>query len=256
MSGIVGSFLNHRGSGIVAKLGTDAYQLTSAGAGKKAAIEQTATAGIADDAITLAKMASGTDGNIISYDASGNPVAIATGSDGQILTSTGAGSPPAFEAAAGGGGLVLQVTNRQTQTATTHTSTTASATDIYGTITPSSTDSKVLVCMNMRVHGIEGSGTGISAKMSIYKDVGGGGYSEIWSVPGGSSWGFAEIGVNNERSWVYRTTWTFLDAPSSTSALTYKVYLGRMLDGGSGDSFYTLGSNVDADITLMEIDGS
>ena len=52
---------------------------------------------IADNAITLAKMASGTDGNIISYDASGNPVAIATGSDGQVLTSTGAGSPPAFE---------------------------------------------------------------------------------------------------------------------------------------------------------------
>jgi hypothetical protein len=55
------------------------------------------TAHIADDQITLAKMASGTDGNIISYDASGNPVAIATGSDGQVLTSTGAGSPPAFE---------------------------------------------------------------------------------------------------------------------------------------------------------------
>ena len=52
---------------------------------------------IADNAITLAKMASGTDGNIISYDASGNPVAIATGSDGQVLTSTGAGSAPAFE---------------------------------------------------------------------------------------------------------------------------------------------------------------
>jgi hypothetical protein len=65
------------------------------------------TAHIADDQITLAKMAAGTDGNIISYDASGNPVAIATGSDGQILTSTGAGSPPAFEDAAGGGTWVL-----------------------------------------------------------------------------------------------------------------------------------------------------
>ena len=52
---------------------------------------------IAADAVTLAKMASGTDGNIISYDASGNPVAVATGNDGQVLTSTGAGSPPAFE---------------------------------------------------------------------------------------------------------------------------------------------------------------
>ena len=59
------------------------------------------TAKINNDAITLAKLASGTDGNIISYDASGNPAAIATGSDGQVLTSAGAGQPPAFEAAAG-----------------------------------------------------------------------------------------------------------------------------------------------------------
>ena len=61
------------------------------------------TADISDDQITLAKLAAGTDGNIISYDASGNPVAIATGSDGQVLTSAGAGNPPAFENAAGGG---------------------------------------------------------------------------------------------------------------------------------------------------------
>ena len=54
------------------------------------------TAKIVDDAVTLAKMASGTDGNIISYDASGNPVAVATGSSGQVLTSAGAGAVPTF----------------------------------------------------------------------------------------------------------------------------------------------------------------
>ena len=54
---------------------------------------------IIDDAVTLAKMAPGTDGNIISYDASGNPVAIATGSSGQVLTSGGAGAAPSFAAA-------------------------------------------------------------------------------------------------------------------------------------------------------------
>ena len=52
---------------------------------------------IADNAVTLAKMASGTDGNIISYDASGNPVAIATGTSGQVLTSAGAGAQPSFQ---------------------------------------------------------------------------------------------------------------------------------------------------------------
>jgi len=60
-------------------------------------ISWSAAAGVADNAITLAKMATGTDGNLISYDASGNPVAVATGNDGQVLTSTGAGSPPVFE---------------------------------------------------------------------------------------------------------------------------------------------------------------
>jgi len=62
-----------------------------------------ATAQIADDAVTLAKMASGTDGNIISYDASGNPVAVATGSAGQVLTSAGAGAPPTFAAISASG---------------------------------------------------------------------------------------------------------------------------------------------------------
>ena len=65
---------------------------------------------IADDAITLAKMAPGTDGNVISYDASGNPVAVATGSAGQVLTSAGAGAPPTFSTAASSDVVLLHTT--------------------------------------------------------------------------------------------------------------------------------------------------
>ena len=64
------------------------------------ALTQVKTLGIADDAVTLAKQAAGTDGQIITYDASGNPTAVGPGTDGQVLTSTGSGSPPAFEDAA------------------------------------------------------------------------------------------------------------------------------------------------------------
>jgi hypothetical protein len=39
MSGIVGSLFNHRGSGIIAKLGTDGHTFNSGGAGKKAVTE-------------------------------------------------------------------------------------------------------------------------------------------------------------------------------------------------------------------------
>ena len=56
------------------------------------------TAKIAANQVTLAEMAGGTDGQVITYDASGDPVAVGPGTDGQVLTSTGAGSPPAFEA--------------------------------------------------------------------------------------------------------------------------------------------------------------
>ncbi len=51
---------------------------------------------VADDAVTLAKLAGGTAGNLISYDGSGDPVAVATGSSGQVLVSGGAGNAPAF----------------------------------------------------------------------------------------------------------------------------------------------------------------
>ena len=90
---------------------------------------------VADDIITLAKMAGGTDGNVITYDASGNPVAVATGTDGQVLTSTGAGSPPAFEDASGGANtpfFLANVTTAQTLASGTSTKITGFA-DIYDT---------------------------------------------------------------------------------------------------------------------------
>ena len=58
---------------------------------------------MANDAISLAELKAGTDGNIISYDTSGNPVAVATGTDGQVLTSSGAGAVCAFETLPSGG---------------------------------------------------------------------------------------------------------------------------------------------------------
>tara|TARA_R110002012_G_scaffold313148_1_gene524494 strand:- start:1159 stop:2157 length:999 start_codon:yes stop_codon:yes gene_type:complete len=89
------------------------------------------TAKVADDAITLAKMASGTDGQIITYDASGNPTAVGPGSDGQVLTSTGAGSPPAFEAAVGGATTFISNTTISNDSTVEITSGINSTYDIY-----------------------------------------------------------------------------------------------------------------------------
>ena len=56
---------------------------------------------VADNSVTLAKMAGGTDGNLITYDASGDPAYVTTGTSGQVLTSGGVGVAPTFQAAAG-----------------------------------------------------------------------------------------------------------------------------------------------------------
>ena len=54
---------------------------------------------MADDAISLTELKAGTDGEVISWDASGNPVAIGAGTSGHFLKSQGAGSQPVFAAA-------------------------------------------------------------------------------------------------------------------------------------------------------------
>jgi hypothetical protein len=87
-------------------------------------------ASLVDNAVTLAKMAGGTDGQVITYDASGDPVAVGPGTDGQVLTSTGAGSPPAFEAVPAGGATSGMVSNMWKWNDTTSGSCSVSVTTI------------------------------------------------------------------------------------------------------------------------------
>jgi len=105
--------------------------------GTDPAYGQVATAMIADDAVTLAKMAPGTDGNLITYDASGNPAYVAAGSATQVLTSQGAGSVPVF-AAAPGGGLCTQFITAKLASNFGSTSNTLQDTGLDASITPTS----------------------------------------------------------------------------------------------------------------------
>ena len=95
--GSAGQLLKTNGSGVLSFVTGYAHPNHS---GQVTSTADGATV-IADNAVTLAKMASGTDGNLISYDTSGNPVAVATGSAGQVLTSAGAGAVPSFATPAG-----------------------------------------------------------------------------------------------------------------------------------------------------------
>jgi hypothetical protein len=79
--------------------------------GKSPARGLVGTTDIDDNAVTLAKMAGGTDGNLITYDASGDPAAVAVGTSGHFLKSQGAGSVPVFADVGGGGFAFVDTTN-------------------------------------------------------------------------------------------------------------------------------------------------
>ena len=53
--------------------------------------------------VDVADLANGTDGELITWDASGAPTTVSVGTSGQVLTSNGAGAAPTFQDAAGGG---------------------------------------------------------------------------------------------------------------------------------------------------------
>ena len=174
---------------------------------------------VADDAITLAKMASGTDGNIISYDASGDPVAIATGDDGQVLTSTGAGSPPAFEDAAGGGKILQVVTDQASDTETTTSVSFVTYDAVSVTITPATTSSKILLLMTVGK---------ILVNSRIYVDfqraISGGTTTTGISGEGNGMGYWQGDGLQLDPYQIrLPLTLTTVDSPSTTSAITYKV---------------------------------
>tara|TARA_B110000014_G_scaffold46617_1_gene30870 strand:+ start:2898 stop:3935 length:1038 start_codon:yes stop_codon:yes gene_type:complete len=106
MAGLTrGSIIHGDSSGDPAALAVGGANTVLQSDGTDASYGTVATAMIADDAVTLAKLASGTDGELITWDASGDPAAVAVGTATHVLTSNGAGAAPTFQAAAGGGGL-------------------------------------------------------------------------------------------------------------------------------------------------------
>ena len=70
-----------------------------------ATITNTGALTVSDNAISLAKLATSPTCNLISYDAIGEPEAVATGNAGQVLKSRGSALPPTFQDRSGTGGI-------------------------------------------------------------------------------------------------------------------------------------------------------
>ena len=169
---------------------------------------------VSDNSITLAKMASGTDGNIISYDASGDPVAVATGSSGQVLTSAGAGAVPSFQSI--------------TQNAT-HSGEVTGATAL--TIADNIVDEANLKVSNSPTNGFFLSAqSGNTGGLTWAEAAGGGKINQVVRMEYGSHQGFtSSAGVYNNTGVTLNIT-----PSASNSKVAGFVYVGT---GASADVF-------------------
>lgn len=97
-SGTAGEVNTYDGSGnpTTAGAGTSGHVLVSQGAGSVPIMGQVNTSGVADRAIGLQQTATGTVGELTSYDGSGNPIAVPSNTTGLPLLSNSSTSAPAF----------------------------------------------------------------------------------------------------------------------------------------------------------------
>ena len=154
-----------------------------------------------------------------------------------------------------GGGKLLQVQSLNfTSGVTSVTSDSFTATEVTNTITPSATNSKILVIFNLSCSQYEDSGSGCKYEAGIYRQINGGGYSRFYAGSGNSYGGYGESSGNTERSSSFPTTMTFLDTShNTTNNIDYKLYLSLLTSSGQGNSVNTGSSSQERSVTLIEI---
>ena len=146
-------------------------------------------------------------------------------------------------------GHVIQVVNTTSTSSVTINADYPQTSGITASITPSSTSSKVVVMTTIQS---SCSGSGANAnKIGVYG---------IKNNTSGTTLGAKRVGANLSSSasdWFGETSLVYLDSPSSTSAQTYEILLGRLSSGFDNPVGVNLGgaTGTNTTITLMEIAG-
>ena len=190
-----------------------------------------------DDANAIQNALLTTTGDTIYASGASTPARLGIGSTGQVLTV--AGGVPTWAAPAGGG-KVLQVIFASTTTQTSNSTTTFADTTLTATITPSSATSKVLVLVNQ--NGIF-KNTG-NSQNALHLDLLRGG-SSIAAIAR-----FANYTDINDSLSTSGASISYLDAPATTSATTYKTQFRNYVAAADvGVQF----NNSTSTIVLLEI---
>jgi len=152
---------------------------------------------------------------------------------GTVLTTT---SPKA--------GNVIQVVNGVYSTQVSTTSTTFVTTNLAATITPTSSSSKILAVYSFGDVGCIPPSDG--AEFALYRN------SSAIGQPLNSRVNYNDTSAS-ESQMITAVSGTYFDSPSSTSALTYTIYVRNNSGGGTTTQVFRDGTQ--GSITLMEIAG-
>jgi hypothetical protein len=193
----------------------------------------------------IAKTLTTTTGDIIYASSANTPARLGIGTAAQVLTVNSGATAPEWAAPAGGG-KVLQVVQATTSTNTSNTTATFTDTTLTVNITPSSATSKVLVMVsqNTEVGASAQDANGAIRLMrnatAIYEPYGSAFEGLLYWVGGGLVYGTGMY------------TFSYLDSPATTSAITYKTQ-SRL--GASGSSRYvkTQPQGAQSSIIALEI---
>jgi hypothetical protein len=172
-------------------------------------------------------------------------LAMAQNETGQLyfLSTSAAIFTEYMQAAAGGGGKVLQVVNATTSTLASSTSATFADTNLTATITPTLSTSKVLVLVSQ--NGIYKFSGDAALALKLLR-----GATELIRMEDIAAYtgGSASSGVGGVST-------SYLDSPATTSATTYKTTFANRSAAGTCSVQATYGGGLQATstITLMEI---
>ena len=148
---------------------------------------------------------------------------------------------------AGSSGGIIQVKMGVTTSQSITSSGNWDATSLSVTITPTRSDSKIFIMCSGGMNGPAGGSSPCHIGYKIYRSIGGGSYAETESSSGGQSQYYGGPDEYNTLSINY------LDSPSTTSAVTYKLYQ-KSITGGSTASV-NRNSNNQTQMIAMEVSG-
>ena len=118
-------------------------------------------------------------------------------------------------------GHMIQTVQRISTSHETINTSSWTATNVFASITPNSTSSKILVRMTGTVRTYNTSGQSARGAWRLYKDIGGGGYNRVGIHQ--FSHGINDYGGSGSLNDIpYHVE--YLDSPSTTSEVTYKLY--------------------------------